>query len=119
MMIARSNNRTIRCLSLGFVVILGAATTATLATSSLKCPDAAIGLDRKEATQQQLASEISSQITACGVSATEQEVQSAARNSLDLLNRAKDPLKGVIFVKTKKFTICISWGEDKNFCKSH
>jgi hypothetical protein len=27
------------------------------------------------------------------------------------------PKKGVIYIKTKKFTSCSSWGKDKNFCK--
>ena len=116
----RSERRiTIRSLSLGFVLILVAAATAALASTSAKCPNVAIGLDRKEATLEQLEREITSQLNACSVSATEQEIQTAARNSLDLLNKAKDPVKGVIYWKTKKFTICVSWGEDKNFCKNH
>ena len=118
-MLVRSDRRTtIRGLSLGFVLILGAA-TAALANPSVKCPNVAIGLVTKEATQQQLESEITSQLNVCGVSATSQEIQTAARNALNLLNKAKDPVKGVIYWKTKKFTICVSWGEDKDFCKNH
>ena len=119
-MLVRSDRRiTIRSFSLGFVLILGAVATAALANTSVKCPNVAIGLDTKEATQQQLEREITSQLNACGVSATSQEIQTAARNALNLLNKAKDPVKGVIYWKTKKFTICISWGEDKDFCKNH
>jgi hypothetical protein len=79
----------------------------------------AVGLDTKSATANQIAQAIREQLNTRGVSATDQDVQRAARGALNLLNRARDPQKGVIYIHTRKFTVCASWGKDKNFCKSH
>jgi hypothetical protein len=79
----------------------------------------AIGLPTKSSTQNQLASEITRQLSAGGVSASEKEVQAAARRTLNLIAESKDPQKVVIHVKFKKFTICVSWGADKDYCSKH
>jgi len=84
-----------------------------------KKPQVAIGLAHKSATKDEIEGAVRQQLGARGVSASEQEVQAAARQALDLIGKAKDPEKGVIYVNTKKFTICASWGKDKDFCKSH
>ncbi len=94
-------------------VASGAITTVT------KVVRIGVGLDDRNVTKDQLAQEIRQQFRSRGVSVSEKEVQAAATNALDLVGKAKDPLKGVIYVKTKKFTICVSWGSDKGFCKSH
>lgn len=78
-----------------------------------------VGLDTKSTTQSQLVSLIRTQLDGRGTAATDQEVQKVAKDALNLLNRSKDPLKGVIYIHTKKFTFCASWGADKTFCKSH
>jgi hypothetical protein len=88
-------------------------------TTNKKSVQVAIGLETKSATKEQLARAIRQQLSGRGVSASEQEVHAAARSALDLIGKAKDPEKGVIYVNTKKFTICASWGKDKDFCKSH
>ncbi|MCM3872271.1 MAG: hypothetical protein ND895_16440 [Pyrinomonadaceae bacterium] len=87
-------------------------------TAVTKIVKIGVGLDDRNVTKDQLAAEIRQKLTG-RVSVSETEVQSAATNALDLIGKAKDPLKGVIYVKTKKFTICVSWGSDKGFCKSH
>lgn len=87
-------------------------------TPDQKRVQVAIGLATRNATRDQLAREIRQQLSG-RVSASEQEIQAGARNALDLIAKAKDPEKGVILVNTKKFTICASWGKDKDFCKNH
>jgi hypothetical protein len=78
-----------------------------------------VGLNDRNVTKDQLAREIRQKLSGRGVSVSEKEVQAAAANALDLIGKAKDPQKGVIYVNTKKFTFCVSWGSDKAFCKSH
>jgi hypothetical protein len=78
-----------------------------------------VGLDDRNVTKDQLAREIRQKLSARGVAVSEKDVQAAAANALDLIGKAKDPQKGVIYVKNKKFTFCVSWGSDKAFCKSH
>lgn len=108
-------------LLLGAALLLGIGAYGAMAQKTItkKSVHVAVGLDTRSATQDQLAGEIRQQLNERGVKATEQEVQAAARRALDLIGKSKDPQKGVIYVNTKKFTICASWGKDKNFCKSH
>ena len=94
-------------------VAYGAVTTVT------KSVKIGVGLDDRNVTKDQLAQEIRQQLNGRGVSVSNKEVHAAATNALNLIGKSKDPLKGVIYVKTKKFTICVSWGSDKGFCKSH
>lgn len=111
----------VRSLALGMALLLSAGASGAMVqkTTASKPAQVAIGLETRSATQDQLAREIRQQLKDRGVSASEQEVQAAARHALDLINKGKDPQKGVIHVTTKKFTICASWGEDKDYCKSH
>jgi hypothetical protein len=88
-------------------------------TETKKKVQVAIGLDTNSTTEERISREVKLQLRSRGVQFREQEVRTASRDALDLVSKSKDPLKGVIYIKTKKFTICISWGSDKNFCKSH
>jgi len=106
-------------LTIGLLVVSAAVGSPTQRTQTTKCRQVAVQLDTKETTQDQIARIVKQQLNTCGVSATESEVQTASRNSLNLISKSKDPEKGVIYVNTKKFTICASWGKDKDFCKSH
>ena len=72
-----------------------------------------ISLVTKSATQDQLARKIRQQLLGRGVSFTEQQVQTAARDALDLVGKAKDPVKGSISVTYKGFGVCVSWGGSK------
>ena len=87
-------------------------------TTDTKEVKVGVGLDDRNVTKDQLSREIKQQLNKRGVSATEKEVQAAATNALDLIGKSKDPQKGVIYVKTKKFTVCVSWGSDKAHCKN-
>ena len=87
-----------------------------LKDSAKKIVRVVVRLETNSATEDQLVREIRRQLKG-RVSVTGQEVQTAARDALDLVGKAKDPKKGVIFVKTKKYTICVSWGSDK--CKDY
>jgi hypothetical protein len=93
-------------------VTYGAITTVT------RIVKIGVGLDNRNITKGQLAEEIRQKLSARGVSASERQVQDAATDALNLIGKAKDPQKGVIFVKTKKFTLCVSWGSDKGYCKN-
>jgi hypothetical protein len=79
----------------------------------------AINLDTKNVSQGQLLEIIRERLGQRKINATEQEMQSAALNTLNLISKEKDPQKGVIYINTKKFTICASWGRHKDFCDSH
>jgi len=91
----------------------GAQTTVT------KTVKIGVGLDDRNVTKDQLSREIRQQLGKRGVSVSEKEVQAATTNALDLIGKSKDPQKGVIHVKTKKFTVCVSWGSDKAVCNSN
>ena len=86
-------------------------------TTDTKTVKVGVGLDDRNVTKDQLSREIRQQLSKRGVSVSEKEVQAAATNALDLIGKSKDPQKGVIYVKTKKFTVCVSWGSDKAACK--
>ena len=86
-------------------------------TADTKTVKVGVGLDDRNVTKDQLSREIRQQLSKRGVSVSEKEVQAAATNALDLIGKSKDPQKGVIYVKTKKFTVCVSWGSDKAACK--
>ncbi len=113
----------ISVLSLGLCLVMFAAIFSGLTTRILaatqKGARVAIGLDGKATTKGDIVAAIKSQLNGRNVSASETEVQQAATNALNLVNQSKDPQKGVIYVNTKKFTICISWGRQKAFCDSH
>jgi outer membrane lipopolysaccharide assembly protein LptE/RlpB len=103
-------------LAVCFFQMPGAHGATTTVTKAVKI---GVGLDDRNATKDQLAREIRQQLNSRGVRVSEKEVQTAATNALNLIAESKDPQKGVIYVKTKKFTFCVSWGSDKAFCKSH
>ena len=121
MMLRNSARPAVIALSLGVALIVVTSAFGSLSNTTMNktCRQVAIQLDTKEATQEQLVSILREQLNVCGISATEAEIQKAARGSLNLIGKAKDPERGVIYVNTKKFTICASWGKDKDFCKSH
>jgi hypothetical protein len=107
-------------LVIGIVLLAGLGAGGTLGqTQTKKKPQVAVGLETNSTTEAHIEQEIRMQLKSRGVQVRDQEVKNAARNAMNLVAKEKDPLKGVIYIKTKKFTICISWGADKNFCKSH
>ena len=53
-----------------------------------------VGLDDRNVTKAQLASEIRQQFNSRGVSVSEKEVQAAATNALNLIGKSKDPREG-------------------------
>lgn len=118
MIMKRHKRIGILSLVLGVALILGMGASGAMAKkATVKKCQVAVQLETKNATKQQVASELRKQLGTCKVSVSEQEVQATANNALNLLNKSKDPLKGVIYIKTKKFTFCASWGNDKTFCK--
>ena len=121
MMLRSSARPAVIALSLAVVLIVITSAFGSLGNTTMNttCRQVAIQLDTKEVPQEQLVSILREQLNVCGISATEAEIQKAARGSLNLIGKAKDPERGVIYVNTKKFTICASWGKDKDFCKSH
>ncbi|MBD2606154.1 hypothetical protein H6G81_16875 [Scytonema hofmannii FACHB-248] len=102
-------------LSIGIYVPVIMAQTST----NSKTVQVGIGLETRNATKEQIAREIKRHLNSRKILVTDQEVETAASNAVNKLGTAKDPQKGVIYIHTKKFTICLSWGRDKDFCKSH
>ena len=77
-----------------------------------------IGLNKNTTTKSYLAQQIRMQAKKQGVRVSEREVQTAAARTLRKLKaNGRGPLKGIIHVKIKKLTICVSWGADKDHCK--
>ena len=78
-----------------------------------------VGLVTNKVSQSYLASQIRRQARAQGVKLSEREVQHVARSALNKIKaKGRDPLKGIIYIKTKKITFCASWGKDAKFCSS-
>ena len=119
-MIMKSHPQTgILSLVLGVALLMGMGAGEAMAkkTPVKKCTQVAVSLDRKTATQAKVARDIRQQLKTCGISATEKEVQAAAKQTLNLVGKSKDPEKGVIYIKTRKFTTCTDWGKDEGFCQ--
>ena len=107
-------------LVIAIALLVGISANTPLAEAQTKkTVQVAIGLDTNSASEDQIARMIRQDLRSRRIAFKEQDVRTASRNAVDLIAKEKDPLKGVIYVKFKKFTICISWGADKNFCKSH
>ncbi|MCM3905659.1 MAG: hypothetical protein ND866_28530 [Pyrinomonadaceae bacterium] len=118
MMMKRHMRIGIVSLVLGVALLVGMGASGAMARKdTVKKCRVAVQLETKNATKEQVASELRKQLSGCKVSVSEQEVQAAANNALNLIGKSKDPQKGVIYIKTKKFTFCASWGNDKTFCK--
>jgi hypothetical protein len=117
-MITRRHTR-IETLSLvlGVALLMSMGTSGAMAKATVRTCRVAVQLESKHATKEQMSSKLRKQLSSCKVSVSEQEVQATANNALNLIAKSKDPLKGVIYIKTKKFTFCASWGNDKTFCK--
>jgi hypothetical protein len=117
-------NQNLRLLTSGLVLTLLFGSTM-IASSSARttvvqnCTQVAVNLDSREATQSEIELQIRQQLGRCGISATEREIQAGAQNTLNLVDDSKDPEKGVIYVHTDRYTICASWGQDKDYCKTH
>ena len=120
-MIMKSHTGTvILSLLFGVALLLGVGAPGAMAqkTTGKKCVRLAVSLKTKNATHAEIAREIRQQLFNCGISASEKEVQAVAKQTLDLIGKTKDPQKGVIYIKTKKFTTCTDWGKDEGFCKN-
>lgn len=80
-------------------------------------PQLAIGLKTKNISRSELASLIRSKAAAKGVKLSEGEVNQAVNGGMNKLAAADNgPLKGIIHIKFKRFTICIDWGADQGHC---
>ena len=116
-------NKNFRLLTFGLVLtLLGStmiANSSAHTTAVQQCTQVAVNLNSRDATQSEIELQIRQQLGRCGISATEREIQAGAQNTLNLLAESKDPEKGVIYVQTSRYTICASWGEQKDYCKTH
>lgn len=92
---------------------------ASKAIVSLKTakPKLAIGLNTNRTSRASLKALIRQRANAKGVKLSTREVNQAAQTAMNKLASAGNgPLKGIIHIKFRRFTICISWGEDKGHC---
>ena len=88
-----------------------------LPTAAAELANVQIDLDNQTASISYIASQIRSQARSQGVRLTDSEVQSAAQSAANNLSAADPgPQKGIIHIKFKKITVCISWGADKGHC---
>ena len=87
-----------------------------VSTASAK-PQLAIGLKTNKVSRSQLASLIRSKAAAKGVTLSPAEVNQAVNTGMGKLASGDNgPLKGIIHIKFKRFTICIDWGKDQGHC---
>jgi hypothetical protein len=76
-----------------------------------------VSLKTNKVSKSYLVTQIRRQARSQGVTLTDREVHQVAQAALNKLKaKGRDPLKGVIFIKTKKITFCTSWGRDATFC---
>jgi len=89
MMLRSSARPAVIASSLAVVLIVITSAFGSLGNTSMNttCRQVAIQLDTKEATQEQLVSMLREQLNVCGISATEAEIQKAARGSLNLIGK--------------------------------
>jgi len=109
-------------------VALTAVAAAFITTAAVQPAAAAttgavsIGLKSKKTTKSYLASRIRSQLRSQGIKASEPQVQRAAQTALNKLkSKGPGPQPGIILIHFKKLkaTVCVSWGEHKDYCNKH
>ncbi len=104
-------------IALAMLTSVSAAAPAKLALA--KAPQVGIGLKTNKASPSLLKSQIRRQALKQGVKLSAREVNAAVHHATNQLkSNGRDPLKGIIHLKFKRFTICISWGKDKGYCEN-
>lgn len=92
--------------------------TATLAAHATGIANIAISSPTTKVSKSFVEREIMRQARVQGVSLTPGEARSAASRAVDgLASKGPGPQKLIIHLKFKRFTICISTGPDKGYCK--
>jgi hypothetical protein len=105
--------------ALAFAAVVASAGLAAPASAAARTPQVGIGLQTKEVSPAALKSQIRAQATKLGLKLTDEEVETAVNGASNKLQGVgPGPQKGIIHLKFKRFTICISWGPDKGYCKS-
>lgn len=91
---------------------------ATLTATAASRANVAVSVDRQMLSRALVEQEILRQAKAQGVRLSPSEARSAADQAMnDLTSKAPGPQKLIIHLKFRKFTICISTGADKGYCK--
>lgn len=106
-------------MSVAAVAPVTAAPKAKTVKTSLKITKARIGIGLKtnRVSRSALSRMIRQQALAQGVKLSRKEVgQAANAASSKLASAGNGPQKGIIHLKFRRFTICISWGADKGHC---
>ncbi|MFN3745381.1 MAG: hypothetical protein ACK4TL_11810 [Hyphomicrobiaceae bacterium] len=110
------NQRRFRLTSSALAAVLCVA--ATLTATAASRASVAISADRQMLSRSFVEQEILRQAKAQGVRLSPAEARSAADQAMnDLTGKGPGPQKLIIHLKFKKFTICISTGADKGYCK--
>lgn len=92
--------------------------TATLAAHAAGIANVAISSPSTKVSKSFVEQEILRQAKLQGVSLTPREARGAASQAVDqLTGKGPGPQKLIIHLKFKRFTICISTGADKGYCK--
>jgi hypothetical protein len=99
-------------------VAAGLFVTATFAAIAASPASVAISADRPALTKSFVEKEIMRQAQAQGVKLSPSEARGAAGQAMkELTGKGPGPQKLIIHLKFKRFTICISTGADKGYCK--
>lgn len=102
-----------------FAAVLASAGVATETNAAVRSPQLGIGLQSKEASPAVLKSQIRAQASRLGLKLSDEEVDAAVNGAANKLQGiGPGPQKGIIHLAFKRFTICVSWGKDKDYCKT-
>lgn len=116
----RSNTLTTAAITAVAAVFISVA--AVQPAAAARTGTVAIGLASKKTSKSVLASHIRRQLRSQGIKASEAQVQRAARTALNKLqSKGPGPQPGIILIHFKKLkaTVCVSWGEHKDYCNKH
>ncbi len=105
--------------TLGIAVFFSAVFVEPGAAESPAARTVAIGLADNTTSATYLAGQIRSQLSGQGARVSGGDARNAAAAALNELKaRNRDPQKGIILIHFKKLkaTVCISWGEHKDYC---
>ncbi len=98
---------------------MAAASKSRIVKTSLKSarPNIGIGLPSRSVSKSTLRRKIRYMTLKRGITLSSAELNQAVNTATNKLASAGNgPQKGIIHLKFRKFTICISWGADKGHC---
>jgi hypothetical protein len=117
-----TRSKTLTTAAIAAVAAAFVSVVAVQPAAAARTAKVSIGLASKKTTKSYLASRIRAQVRRQGVKASNAQVQRAAQTALNKIKaKGPGPQPGIILIHFKKLkaTVCISWGEHKDYCNKH